>query len=51
MIYDGQQLVNPNLVEYRVPRFRELPRRITSVVADAATVSGPAAPRVAARDR
>jgi CO/xanthine dehydrogenase Mo-binding subunit len=34
MIYDGQQLVNPNLVEYRVPRFRDLPGRITSVLAE-----------------
>jgi CO/xanthine dehydrogenase Mo-binding subunit len=41
MRYDGQQLVNPNLVEYRVPRFRDVPRRITSVIAERADGVGP----------
>jgi CO/xanthine dehydrogenase Mo-binding subunit len=41
MIYDGQQLVNPNLVEYRVPRFRDVPRRITSVIAERGDGVGP----------
>ena len=41
MIYDGQQLMNPNLVEYRVPRFRDLPGRITSVVAERGDGVGP----------
>ena len=41
MIYDGQQLVNPNLVEYRVPRFRDLPARITSVLAERGDGVGP----------
>ncbi|MGH9137011.1 MAG: xanthine dehydrogenase family protein molybdopterin-binding subunit, partial [Acidimicrobiales bacterium] len=41
MVYDGQQLVNPNLVEYRVPRFRDLPCRITSVLAERGDGVGP----------
>ncbi len=41
MIYDGQQLMNPNLVEYRVPRFRDVPRRITSVLAERGDGVGP----------
>jgi CO/xanthine dehydrogenase Mo-binding subunit len=41
MVYDGQQLTNPNLVEYRVPRFRDVPRRITSVLAERGDGVGP----------
>jgi CO/xanthine dehydrogenase Mo-binding subunit len=41
MVYDGQQLVNPNLVEYRVPRFRDVPRRITSLLAERGDGVGP----------
>lgn len=41
LIYDGEQLTNPNLVEYRVPRFRDVPRRITSVVAERDDGVGP----------
>jgi CO/xanthine dehydrogenase Mo-binding subunit len=41
MLYDGQQLTNPNLVEYRVPRFRDVPRRITSVLAERGDGVGP----------
>lgn len=41
LIYDGEQLTNPNLIEYRVPRVRDVPRRITSVVAERADGIGP----------
>ncbi len=41
MIYDGEQLANPNLVEYRVPRLRDTPRRITSVLAERGDGAGP----------
>ncbi|MYH94854.1 MAG: xanthine dehydrogenase family protein molybdopterin-binding subunit [Acidimicrobiaceae bacterium] len=41
MVYDGEQLTNPNLVEYRVPRLRDTPRRITSVLAERGDGAGP----------
>ena len=41
MVYDGEQLTNPNLVEYRVPRMRDTPRRITSVLAERGDGAGP----------
>ena len=41
MVYDGEQLTNPNLVEYRVPRLRDAPRRITSVLAERGDGAGP----------
>ena len=41
MIYDGEQLTNPNLVEYRVPRLRDTPRQVTSVLAERGDGAGP----------
>ena len=41
MVYDGEQLANPNLVEYRVPRLRDTPGRITSVLAERGDGAGP----------
>ena len=41
MIYDGEQLTNPNLIEYRVPRLRDTPRHITSVLAERGDGAGP----------
>ena len=41
LLYEGQQLTNPNLVEYRVPRFRDMPRRVTSVIAERGDGVGP----------
>ena len=41
MIYDGEQLTNPNLIEYRVPRLRDTPRRVTSVLAERGDGAGP----------
>ena len=41
MVYDGEQLTNPNLIEYRVPRLRDTPRRITPVLAERGDGAGP----------
>ena len=41
MVYDGEQLTNPNLIEYRLPRLRDTPRCITSVLAERADGAGP----------
>jgi CO/xanthine dehydrogenase Mo-binding subunit len=41
LLYEGEQLTNPNLVEYRVPRFRDMPRRISSVIAERGDGVGP----------
>ena len=41
MVYDGEQLTNPSLIEYRVPRLRDTPRRITSVLAERGDGAGP----------
>ena len=41
MVYNGEQLTNPNLIEYRVPRLRDTPRRITSVLAERGDGAGP----------
>ncbi len=41
MVYDGEQLTNPNLIEYRVPRLRDTPRRMTSVLAERGDGAGP----------
>ena len=41
LIYDGAQLVNPNLVDYRVPRVRDLPPRIETMIAERRDGVGP----------
>lgn len=41
MVYEGEQLTNPNLIEYRVPRFTDMPRRITSLLAERGDGAGP----------
>ena len=41
MVYDGEQLTTPNLIEYRVPRLRDTPRRVTSVLAERGDGAGP----------
>ena len=41
MVYDGEQLTNPNLIEYRVPRLRDTPRHITPVLAERGDGAGP----------
>jgi CO/xanthine dehydrogenase Mo-binding subunit len=41
LVYDGPQLVNPNLVEYRVPKTTDIPTRIDTVIAERADGVGP----------
>lgn len=41
LIYDGSQLVNPNVVEYRVPRVTDLARRIDCIIAERHDGIGP----------
>lgn len=41
MVYDGPQLVNPNLVEYRVPRAADMPPEIVTLVAERGDGVGP----------
>lgn len=41
LVYEGQELVNPNMVEYRIPRFRDIPKKITSVVVEREDGVGP----------
>lgn len=41
LIYDGPQLVNPNMVEYRVPRTGDVPRRYDSFVVERGDGVGP----------
>lgn len=41
LVYDGPQLVNPNLVEYRVPRAGDMPQEIETIVAERGDGVGP----------
>lgn len=41
LIYDGSQLINPNIVEYRVPRMADMPRIIDTIVVERADGVGP----------
>ena len=41
LIYDGPQLVNPNIVEYRVPRMADMPRSIDTIIVQRADGVGP----------
>lgn len=41
LIYDGQQPVNPNIVEYRVPRVGDMPREIDLMLAERHDGVGP----------
>ncbi|MGH3746906.1 MAG: molybdopterin cofactor-binding domain-containing protein, partial [Micromonosporaceae bacterium] len=41
LIYDGPQIVNANLIEYRVPRMTDRPRRFSSVIAERGDGVGP----------
>lgn len=41
LVYDGGQLVNPNLVDYRVPRTGDMPRAIDNVVVERGDGIGP----------
>lgn len=41
LVYDGPQLVNPNVVEYRVPRMRDLARKIDLMIVERGDGVGP----------
>ena len=41
LVYDGPQLVNSNLVEYRVPRAADMPPEIVTIVAERGDGVGP----------
>ncbi|HEY2043483.1 MAG TPA: xanthine dehydrogenase family protein molybdopterin-binding subunit [Jatrophihabitans sp.] len=41
LIYDGPQLVNPNVVEYRVPRMGDLPKKIDTMIVERGDGVGP----------
>lgn len=41
LVYDGPQLLNANVVDYRIPRMRDLPRRITTLLAERGDGVGP----------
>ena len=41
LVYDGPQIVNPNIVEYRVPKTTDLARRIDTIVAQRGDGIGP----------
>jgi CO/xanthine dehydrogenase Mo-binding subunit len=41
LIYEGDQLVNSNVVDYRVPRFKDQPREIDLMLAERRDGAGP----------
>jgi CO/xanthine dehydrogenase Mo-binding subunit len=41
LVYDGEQLANPNVVDYRVPRFSDLPDQVIHLLAERRDGSGP----------
>ncbi|HKC28366.1 MAG TPA: xanthine dehydrogenase family protein molybdopterin-binding subunit [Jatrophihabitans sp.] len=41
LVYDGPQLLNPNLVDYRVPRMRDMPAKIDTMIVERRDGIGP----------
>jgi CO/xanthine dehydrogenase Mo-binding subunit len=41
LVHKDGQLINPNLVDYRLPRFRDVPRMSKSIILEEASGSGP----------
>jgi CO/xanthine dehydrogenase Mo-binding subunit len=41
LVYDGPQIVNPNIIEYRVPKSTDLARRIDTILAQRGDGIGP----------
>ncbi len=41
LLYDGQQLANPNLVDYRVPRMTDMPTKIDTMIVERGDGVGP----------
>jgi CO/xanthine dehydrogenase Mo-binding subunit len=41
LVYDGPQIINPNIVEYHVPRMADMPSRISTLLAERRDGVGP----------
>lgn len=41
LVYEGEQLVNSNVVDYRVPRFSDIPPRVDHILAERQDGAGP----------
>jgi len=41
LVYEGEQLVNSNVVDYRVPRFSDLPKDVDLIIAERRDGAGP----------
>jgi len=41
LVYEGDQLVNPNVVDYRVPRFSDVPDELEHILAERRDGTGP----------
>jgi CO/xanthine dehydrogenase Mo-binding subunit len=41
LVYDGEQLANPNVVDYRVPRFSDIPDQVIHLLTERRDGSGP----------
>ena len=41
LVYRDSQLANPNLMDYRLPRFRDLPRKFHSIIVEEGGGTGP----------
>ena len=41
LVYEGEQLVNPNVVDYRVPRFSDIPKDVDLILAERRDGTGP----------
>jgi CO/xanthine dehydrogenase Mo-binding subunit len=41
LVYEGEQLVNPNVVDYRVPRFSDTPGELEHILAERRDGAGP----------
>lgn len=41
LVYEGEQLVNSNVVDYRVPRFSDIPRHVDLILAERRDGAGP----------
>lgn len=41
LVYDGPQIVNPNIVEYRVPRIGDMPKKIETILVERRDGVGP----------
>lgn len=41
LVYDGQQVANANMVDYRVPRMTDMPRRIDTLIVERGDGPGP----------